>query len=521
MKRLFFAALLLVATANFGQQTTRPIKTVEQQAIALFEASYALSVSAISESERSYYLLELIDASMGTVPPEETERWCIEMFATARRVTDRWDRVAQEKNALVRLAKVNPARAVLLFDQVEDPQADFEGVFREDVRSQAARVSIFPLYWEDAQTKKLSEAEILSRVEKMESLARHFGQTGSYPYGAMSDLAVHLAKGSPAQQQHAKDIIAEATEFFSKEPVKFRNRNREFFRLLETIHGETLLQPLLVPALRTYIDRVSDTVNEGEYKVEIENGNGEIVIITNRVEELIFRAFPIIRAAMPQEVLKSLSDKYASLSKAVGKLQIVYAGIVPWKTTEDQAQILHDRMKQELLVDQIKDSVGEKDKLPEAEHQASLLTDTSLHVVGYATIVPFLKNQGRAERAYEIYAGELTRLQEISDNSDRVEAEIALADASYSVDPDSFAANVEVAFSHALNALEEDYRLRSQLRTDQRKGYTVLARLVEFGLERGQVGLIERVQAIQNTELKVHLLVHAGKGLAPRKPKKG
>lgn len=515
MKRLFLLPALLVGTM-LGQTMPVSSGTPESsiQPGTLLEQSYQISLLSVNKAERPYYLSELTEASVGLVPKNELEAWCIEMFREAFQIPG-WDGVALEKQALVPLAKVNPDLAIHHFEQVQDPRPGFDGDFREDVRSQSAK-KIFEPFWDEAKKANLSDKEILARVETMRKRARHFGATGSYPYVAMSWLASELAKSSSSEQQKAAvDIIAEATQFFKNEPVKFRNRNHEFLKLLETIRKNSVFQPVFAPAVRLLVNRVGDTPSIVDYKAEIKTGSGEIVTLNDRVQDLLFRAFPMIRTAAP-DLVPGLLNKYPILRKSVEPLATYYAGIVPWKTTADQSKILHDRMKQEQLVDDIKELANSN--LPEAQERASFLTETSLQIRGYAFLVPAIMNRDRAQ-AQSIYAGERTRLQEIPENADKINAEVALVEAGYFVDRDDFPDMLEEAFDHATAALEDDYRLRPQFRTDQRKEYETLSELVEFGVNHGQVSLITRITQLPNDQLRAYLLIHAAKGLT-KKPEK-
>ncbi len=93
--------------------------------VSLLNESYAL-LAQIDDSSQVFYLLPLTQVGAKVISPRE-EEWCIRLFRQSSSVSDQWDRVALEKNALVELSAVNSDAAMELFWQVEEPASDARG----------------------------------------------------------------------------------------------------------------------------------------------------------------------------------------------------------------------------------------------------------------------------------------------------------------------------------------------------------------------------------------------------------
>jgi hypothetical protein len=501
---LGFLAMLLgttLITKSFG--TSQPL----DRASRLLEQSYTLS-NQMSPAERPYYLLNLIVSSKDIVPDARIEGWCKELFQVAFEVQDGWDRVALEKNAIVLLSAVKPVAAMQLFSKVEDPQPDSDGTFPEDVRADSA-LPVFGNYWKDAK----DTPEKLSRLSEIKAQAKRLGETGEYPYVAMSFMIGELDKLSTEEsKKESHEIFVEALGFYQNGSTKFLNRNRQFLKFLQDLRTKKAIPDvdLFTQALHVFSVKLMQSPKDMDFAGEFRNSKGVAIPVTDdRVASLV-AAIPMIREYSP-ELATQLTREYPELAQADENMQYFSAGYISPDLQKSQAVLLHSRILQRSLVKEI-----EKLQLsnPEAAKLlAARLSDDGIHIEGYSALLPGLMKL-HPEEAKQIYAGELTRLQEVRDGVGHLSALSSLAKGAYEVEGgDRFADLAIGAVDEGTALFYEDSRQRPQLPPYRRKGYAQLTSLAEFGAKHGSDALLNRIQQIQDFDLKVDLLVYEAKGI--------
>lgn len=481
------------------------------QARMLLQLSYSAS-SQMRAEDRTFYLVKLVRWSKGVLPDSEIRQRCQEMFQLAFEIPDGWDRVAQEKNALVFLSNVSDADAVLamrLFDKVEDPQPDTDGTFPEDVRSYGA-ATIFRNYWnsgKDIPTKLILLGDIRREAQRL-------GVTGEYPYAAMADMVVELGKvRSDEATKQANEIFAEALGFFRRGSAKFLNRNRVFLAFLQKIKKAQAIPDtsLFGQALQIFTRKLMQTPKDMDFRGEFKNNStGAVIMVTDdRVASLV-EAIPMIREFSP-ELAAHLTREYPELSKAGNDMTYLSGGFVSPEISESQVALWHSRLLQRSLVREI---AKIQDSDPQgAKALAARLSDDGSRIEGYAALIPGLMKTD-PEEATRIYQSESPRLQEVMDRVDHLRARVAMVKASHHIhDSQSFVGQAMAALDEGTMLFEADSRQRPQLHPYLRKGYDQLIDLAEFGGLHGSDRLISGIQQLQNVDLKVDLLVYAAKGL--------
>lgn len=212
-----------------------------------------------------------------------TREWSTEMFHVALQGGTR-DSDAAQKNALVILSRVDPAKAADLFRDQILPKKE-AGV--EDPRPYGAE-AVFPA---------LYEAQGLKAIDQIEMLALWLGQTGQYPYEAMAAILKSVAKKDPSRAQL---LWAQATMFFKDDPG---------YRGTERFLVDFLLKTYEVPAPGALAKTVRAAVDWLERRAEAAanaTGKTDAQILEMRAadrtfrfgsdEELqIFRLMPLMR----------------------------------------------------------------------------------------------------------------------------------------------------------------------------------------------------------------------------------
>lgn len=282
--------------------------------IQLLREAYSISVNFAPE-ERADILLRLTQAS-GALQPQLTEPWSLELLELAtKRLQPGIDRSAMMKNALTSLAQVNPIRSADLFMSLEPPAAPLPN---EDVRSFAAR-TIFSKLWEKQGPAALP---------RIREIANWLGSTGQYPYSAIANTILAIAK---TNEEQAGELFAEAASFLPRDPG-FLVTNKQFVAdfLLRTyqVPDRAVLGSAVGQALSA-IERAEKIKDRPALHFEVMADAGKIAL-SSESEYLVYRLLPLIEQ-MDGQWAKQVREKYkgvpsSSLGNPVHAAGAVSAG---------------------------------------------------------------------------------------------------------------------------------------------------------------------------------------------------
>ncbi len=267
--------------------------------------------------------------------PERMKAMSKELFTLAFRMPVGWDRIAEEKNALVPLSKVDPQLAIELLSKVENPEPHPRTMnFPEDVRADAATY-IFPNYWYFAGEQGLVE---------IRNLAKYIGDTGEYPYRA---IGVVLDDISKSRNIHGKEVSGEifmdAVAYYQRRS-KFLNTNEEFLEFLRKTRFAVPMSHYIL-ALRIFVNRLtSEESKNTHYVAEISTSTGTFRFHDEN-ESLLFQAFPLI-FEIDRSWAAEMIARYSNLRHATGKVIYRAAGVIVGKPPESQLSRLQDDVLQ-------------------------------------------------------------------------------------------------------------------------------------------------------------------------------
>jgi hypothetical protein len=237
------------------------------------------TVTHFSDEEQELALLEIAEA-LNAVDPSQVERVSLESFYLARKNLQPGPfQASVEKNALTSLALVNPARAAALYTLQDPPNEDPK--VSEDRRSYGARV-LFARLW---------AAQGPSALVQIQSLATWLGETGQYPYPAVSPI---IQKVFPADPSKAQELFQDAVSALGKDPG-FIGTNRQFVLFILDTHNF-----VPQPVLRNAIEQALVAIKKGS---ERQKASRRIQMTSKRgtysfdseANYLIYRLLPLIR----------------------------------------------------------------------------------------------------------------------------------------------------------------------------------------------------------------------------------
>lgn len=486
------AAALLTARAV-------DVSSKQAEAVTLFEQSHKLG-SQLTTYGNTYALLTLLKNGYGIVPNDRYETWCDEMFRLSFGIGNGWDRVAQGKNAVLFWSKVNPDEAIKHFREIENPQPQRDGTYPEDVRSDSAP-TIFTNYLNFGKEPQSP----IARLSVIEVEAKRLGETGEYPYVAMAQIIKeYLAKTpGPESTSAINRIVQQAVSFYSQRPDKFINRNTQFMEFLKITAKAAPNLDLLPKAANVFVERLLNSPKDMDYQSEVETSKGTTHFNDER-KELLFEAFPTIKLVAPALAMQ-LSQKDPELDKADDEsFNLRSGGYNPSGTPSDESELMHNKGLQRNLVKEIA-NLKDND-LGRAKILAERLTDDAIRIEGYSALMPALM-RSNPEEAKQIYFDQLTRLQELTNEEDRLRAMVALSEASYYLhDSKRFSQLTAAVLDQGATLFETDSRLRPQTTLAKRRGFSDLVEMVKFGTQTGLDSLPDQLQKLESVELKTNLL---------------
>lgn len=271
--------------------------------------------------------------------PAQLRAMSKELFTLAFRMPVGWDRIAEEKNALVPLSKVDPQQAMKLLRKVENPQPHPRALnFPEDVRADAATY-IFPNYWYFGGKQGLAE---------IRSLARYIGDTGAYPYRAIGVVLNDISKSENANKSLVStDIFKDAIAYYQQRS-KFLNTNEEFLEFLRKTKF-AVPKAYYMLALRIFVSHLTTEGSKNKlYIAEISTSAGTFRFYDEN-ESLLFQTFPLISEVDPIWAAEMIL-RHSSLQHATGKVIYRAAGVILGNPRESQVSRLQANVLQLALV---------------------------------------------------------------------------------------------------------------------------------------------------------------------------
>jgi hypothetical protein len=465
-----------------------------------------------------WYLVDLVRIASKMDPRQvderQVEQWGQKLLTLAKDSSDPRlspdARLAGEKNAATYISMIDPDGGMRILRQLAemDPAKDSNGHFVEDVRAYAA-LRIFYNYWREDGSSSLRE---------IEETADRIGQTGEYPYQAVSLIVAEIRD---RDQQTATRLFNKALGAFLAPNPNYaaENRNDEFFLLLQNTRS-AVNQAVFNRALRKFVDQVLESQPQKNFISKIQTTDAGSIQIKNSNEALLFHALPLIRECDPplgKEVLDRNSLVFPSLTKSGARIDFEAVAY-------DSSDKPDPALQQGLLFRVLK----MKDIDPEIALRMTSNLKGARHTIALASLMPSVSKTDTT-RAKQLYYDEIQPFNRIEEpNSKRgLDAEVAMAEiAFYAQDFKGFEQYAKQALVDATNALSEapDYETDKQGRTfykniDYRLGYSALTELVRFAAANDVQWVVDRILGLvdaKGTVFTARMLLYAAQGQAER-----
>jgi hypothetical protein len=292
----FRLQVLFVACAAVYGFAAQSDEASKKSALDLLDRAVKLA-EQFSPEEQADTLFGAADVA-ARLDAQRANAWSKQAFDLTRKMPEIQSRVARQKNALRVLAVNDPDTALALYRQQDVPKPDG---FGEDPRALTVP-SIFSVVWASKGRSYLSQ---------LQGLAVYLGQTGQYPYRAMTDIALDLAKSEKNQARH---ILGDATRAFRRDPG-FASSNNEFIDLIvktRTIPRRSALKDELRAAVELLQRSSASRHSKWRIGVTTPVGNTEF---DSENEYLLFRLLPFAKTVDPS-LAERLLKTYPALRNA-------------------------------------------------------------------------------------------------------------------------------------------------------------------------------------------------------------
>ncbi len=459
--RVFVVCLSIIGSLLAGEAP----RIHEADAASLLVESYRLGKD-LAPSERAI-LLTFLCRSASQHNLSYTTEWAQEGLRIASQLPPDWNRLAIQKNALVALSYANPDHAMASLRSMDLPVELSNGVFPEDLRSDAA-ISIFKNYW--FQKKPLG-------LDEVRSTAAYLGQTGQYPYAAvgfiLNDVISHQKTAHSELPGIASSLLLDAYASYQR-GSKFRNEDEEFVDFLQSL--QTLLPPaLLKSGVEIAVERLTlqKEPTEHQYISRIQTQKGATTF-HSRADALLFELLPLVR-----EVDAALADKLVESHQALMQAGAAGSTVV----ASEGAMIVGSSVSPEEQEHALQRSRAQEVREIASNHPEQALalsqtiTDPALRSAAMADVA-----ESRPTQAGEIQSAIAKIVPTMHTGEERLRVLSALAQASWAAgDIEGFHNALGKSFALGEELFEEDMDAHPGQATYGVEAYGTLADLVKTG----------------------------------------
>ena len=287
-----FLLSLILAVSAFSQSST-PSPGTPQESMspaALLQRAHSM-LPSLSPTDRLQVLSQLLSATVRK-HPQDARTWLDEAFITASQVSDQRSRIYFQVQLLYSLNTMDSGAALEKLAAIDPPQRPGD----DDPREGAA-TGIFSDFYRGHPAE----------LQRLIAVARHLGETGTYPFGGVSnvvsDLVVRNANIQPPgkeKQEAASVFMHDAVQFFMDSPST-SHANEQFTYFLQS-YAQFIPPELLKPALQELVGRLQQAPQStGPRLITMVPGKGEspLLIARNRNDFLLARLMPIIHSVDP------------------------------------------------------------------------------------------------------------------------------------------------------------------------------------------------------------------------------
>jgi len=470
--------------------------------LRVLQESYQTSRNFEPE-QRAWLLFRLAKAAVRK-SPATSRSWSKEMFRLAVSLPPTWNKLALEKNAIVTLSQTDPGEAIRLFRSMDDPIPMANGSLPEDVRSEAAGVVFQHL---------LNIQKGPRGLEVIGQIAEHLGETGEYPYAAVTPIIKQLARNNESK---AQAFYLQALLYYRR-GAKFLDENRMFIQFLQDVK-EQLPRAQLRQGLEAVVSRLLEQKPPADsnqrYRAQVLTKNG-VVEFRDPSDQMLFELLPLVRE-LDSDWAETLIQRRPALSKvanAAGPVQRMESSTIFAASGEGDVSAAEQSAIEEGRLYNIRKIARETPD--EALSLASTLTVPALQAQAWAEIATSIASKDR-DRALILIGKVRDTTERLKDQLDIVGVLSELSEAAAAAgDRRALQESLEQGIDLGGEIFEQDLTAHPGKLAYNVDGFDELVKLCEVGAKYEPTYTLSRVRQIRDDLLRAHLLVSVAEGLTP------
>lgn len=493
------AILGLQASAHQAASTTQHrAKPAAVSSEHLLEEAYLLG-KEVPVEDRVWLLVELTMPSAKWHPALERP-WAEEQFRLAEQISG-YNRLATRKNAATAMSWIDAQRAFEMLEQCEAPAASDYGV--EDIRGVAAR-RIFKRYW---------DATGIAGLGKLRRAADHLGETGQYPYGAMTPVIEEVSRQNAVE---GMALISDALAFYRR-GSPFQMADEDFVAFLRKT-GDMMPAGMRREALEAIVKNLTgDSAGKDEqnWRVRIYTSSG-VAEFHARNAGLLFEVLPMIREVDADWARRLVEQNHdlAQAEAARGKI-LNREAVVTYKDPDGAASPADLAAREQWGLEMSR--IGQIQEIAAKDPNQALtlamsIGDPGRQAMGMAYAAAGFRNQPEQARQMLNQSGQT--MSSLKSKAEKLEIQVAIAQSAASLGD----------FALAREIVEKGLDLGEQVYGDSRKehpdrpayswdGLDDMQKLAEVGARIDPVHVVGRIHAIEDSLLQAYLLVSVSRGL--------
>jgi len=463
---------------------------------ALLTRAYSLTKQT-SDAEKAYILARLAEASTKTFP-QRSKDWATETFSVTAGLPNDMQRAQNEISALNALAENDADAALDLLAKLETPK-DRDGQPVPDLRN-GVTTMLFQRYW---------QKNGMDGVDKLTAAARQLGESGAYPYMAISMLIRQVKAKNPDK---AKDLINEALAYFNRRQTA-GFANDQFAMFLRQNRAE-IPTPLLKDLLEKLVAQAIATKDDPSVQssMVMANEKGAAAKLNSAASILMFSLMPMINDLDP-DWAKKLETQYQELKAAADVARAGEQRVTISRGFNAGGGAPPRAMMEEMQSMEI-DDISQRDPQRALKMNAEL-TDPSVRAASGARLAAVIA-KSNPEQADELLKKAKEAIADAKEPADKLRILVGLAQAQAAMnDKAAFETTLQSGYSLGEDLFRKGLDKNPNAPLFTQPGFDAMSRLTMSAVRVDYAATMNRIDAVRSPVLQALLLITAAEGLDP------
>jgi hypothetical protein len=458
----------------------------------------ASSAKDLSSNDRAFLLARLADASVKS-SPDQASAWAEEAFQAADSMPPNMQRNQTIMQAITAVSKINVDRALQMIMEIDPPRPSANGQMPPDTRAMVA-LMVFQQQW-----KKNGVAGL----DAIQSTARQLGETGHYPYMALTPV---IRQAANKDRERAAALAQDALSFLSSRRVT-EMENHHIANFIGSA-AEFLPASVIKETIEKLVKESKEIKDEGlQMRAQIADDKGNRADLSS-TSMMLMQLMPVIRRIDPEWAQKLEKDNAELQQLAVrqsesGMRQVNVVARIGADAEDGPARDVREEMTSMQV-----DGLAARDP-QRALTLSNDLKDPALRAASHAKIAGELSRTD-PEQAAKLLKEARAALAEATTPQDRLMIIAGLAQAQAAMkDTEGFNDTVNRGLAMAEEMFRKGVDRRPTAPVFTQPGYELMGRLVAVAAKADPQLAVAKIEGIRSPVLQSMMLVNAARAIDP------